>query len=334
MVVKLDTMRIVNPIEDYVGFDLRGTEAIKDFKTDMLGTVMTDKMTLRGIDHGFSSFEVDTLKNEVTLNVSAKILGNDYRDGISKNNIDLVADLINGYGFAEIKTDALLRSKIRRVDPNINIEVSDIQKCVSSVVQHAAVNRNYLTKHFARCGRDATLGYQSVRDVKSYKERQIGYSKVLDSKSKSFWKAYPKALGRFTPKTLRIESNIEQHSQIRKLFAVPDVILGQVLNSSENVNAKIFDRIITIGTQMVLFSDHFQNCSLPKIVDEIGYRGLFEMYNYDLVEVKRWIRLQFPKSTRSYYYKIVTKAYQEMMNVEIAETNSYVQEIKSLLLAA
>lgn len=332
--VNIDTMRIVNPIDDYVGIDLRDTEAKRDFQTDMMGTVLNDRMILRSIGFGFNSFEVDALRNEVTLSVSAKILGNDYRDGISIKNIDRIAEIINGYGFAEIKTDSLLRSQIRRVDPNVNLEVSDIRKCVSSIVQHSAVNRNYLTKHFSRCGRDATLGYQAVRNVKSYKERQIGYAKMLDSKSKPFWKEYPKALKRFTPNTLRIESNIEQHKQVRKLFCVPDIILGQVLNSSENVNQKIFERIITIGSQMALFDDYYSNLSLMQIVNDIGYRGLFEMYDYDLVQVKAWIRLQYPKSKHSYYYKRVTEEFKRIRKSEFTNSNNYIQEVQSLILAA
>ena len=188
---------------------------------------------------------------------------------------------------------------------------------------------SYLTK--------GSLGYTAKRKVKSYKERQVGYSKLHDLKkdkhNRDFSKDYPKMIRSFNLNDIRVESNIVAKSQMKKHFKVVNTSLGSILNSSENVNSNVFQRIIKTGVQMDLFSDSFMSMAMTKIVKEYGYKSIFNQFGNNWDKVEQWIKVKMPrgKSNSAYYQiNIFKDAFQRLNDID-SSVNTSIEELSYLL---
>lgn len=109
------------------------------------------------------------------IKVSAKILGNDYIEGINKNNIEGVFQTIKDVAGINFNNDTALQSKVRRVDLNNNVKVSgevqDYLKAYNLIVP----NPQRITKKVYK-----KEGFVWDRNTSTYSERFIMYDKSRD----------------------------------------------------------------------------------------------------------------------------------------------------------
>lgn len=327
--VKLDSIKFAVPFDAFKDIELsyRGMTESKKFQDNK---EVEHSYTWSAIDHGFNSFHINNLKNEVVFSTSAKILKENYYDGISLNTIEQFHHNIEKSGLCKIHVcDLLEHGKVLTVDNTTNIELDSLRKSVDAVVRHGSINGSYEIDHYRE-----TNGYVARRKVKSYKERQIGYCKIADfnkADSKAFNLDHPQAIRRFTKNTLRVESNCTSFKRIRDTYNILDTRLGTVLNSTENVNLKLFQKIISKGKQLDIFGDYFDGMSLPEIAKEIGYKGILARFENDLISAKLWIRTTYTKGKHYYYYRLLDDAYTRLNAPEIELTNKHIERIEELL---
>lgn len=330
--VKLDSFKIKIPIEelkiDYSKHKARILPISETFEGKE--RIVQDKVLISNLDYGFNKVIIDKLHNEIIIEGSAKILKDNYYDGISLNTFEQFHHELTRHNLIEISPDNLLKAQMYTLDATLNLEVKDIKQSVRATVEHGSMSSNYTIKNFTKNG---NFGFTAIRDVKTYKERSIGYNKlmeVINTKSK-FAKDYPGAIQRFNENTLRFESNFANFAHIRNNFKITSNTLGSILNSQENVNLKMFERIIHGGKQMELFSDAYESLKFNEIIRKIGYKGFLEKFNYDLNVAKNFVSVKYPRTKTSdpgaRYKKMIEKEYAESTKDQRHFNNQYIDEI-------
>jgi len=330
--VGLDTFKLKLPIDHVKGINY---SKFSDTETkSQKGIEIRNVDIHKNIDYGLNAIQVDNLRGEIIISGSAKILKDNYKQSISLNTLDQFTEEINKHGFIEVASDKLLRSTLLVCDPVNTMRVTDLNKSVRSVIQFANMNSSYEVGSYLTKG---SLGYTAKRKVKSYKERQVGYSKLHDLKkdkhNRDFSKDYPKMIRSFNLNDIRVESNIVAKSQMKKHFKVVNTSLGSILNSSENVNSNVFQRIIKTGVQMDLFSDSFMSMAMTKIVKEYGYKSIFNQFGNNWDKVEQWIKVKMPrgKSNSAYYQiNIFKDAFQRLNDID-SSVNTSIEELSYLL---
>ena len=87
-----------------------------------------DLATLSGSEHlgfGFGRIRWDRLASVVSLDVSAKALGDAYPDGITLNNLDALADGLNRCGLVTLTSDAIASADVQWADVTVNLPVGE-----------------------------------------------------------------------------------------------------------------------------------------------------------------------------------------------------------------
>jgi len=249
------------------------------------------------LSHGIKNIRVKEYCGEVVIDLSAKVLGDNYREGITKNNIGQVVKSINKTGLFSIKENTFIdNGMIHKTDPSVTIEV---EGQISSVLNDLQVLGHNPLYDLTPYGKDESIVFK--RKLKSYHERQIMYSKKheLDTRrNRDFVKDHPTAYSSFTPNSLRIEYGIKSHARIRQHFRTPDKKIMSILNSSANPNLMVYNRIACSIDQLEFFADN-KDLTFPKLALRVGYETLFNWADWNWSIIRREI-LSRQKNTRNY----------------------------------
>jgi hypothetical protein len=259
------------------------------------------------------------------IKVSAKILGNDYVEGITKNNIEHVFDVIRKQCGVSFNTDTALQSKVRRVDINKNVRVD-------GVVKDYLEAYNLLTPNPTKIRKDTykRSGFVWDRKTKTYSERFIMYDKQRDlmrSTNQEFMGLHD---GNIIMKSFENVLRVEQNNQkggalrtIRNRFAVDDSRLDLVLESPVNVVWKVYERMMDNSNRLqydIFIEDYLERFDTwRECRDYIGYKGVFEMCGSlpdTLLFIKRFYA---DKSNPSREMVKVRKAYYEFEKIKNQE---------------
>lgn len=337
--IRLDSFKIKLPIEQIDNIDLSNHKAkhLPISETfEGKEKIIQDKIIVANLDHGFNRVTIDNLQNEIIIEGSAKILKSNYYDGISLNTFDQLHYELTRHKLIDISQDNLMKAQMFTLDCTVNLELKDIKQSVRATVEHGSINSNYTLKNFSKGG---NFGFVATRDVKSYKERMTGYSKLMEvsNTDSKFAKDCPEAIKRFNLNTLRLESNFASFKNVRDHFKVTSNNLGSILNSQENVNFKMYDRLIHTGKQLELFSDAYENISFPNLIKEIGFKSFFAQFNYDLKAAKQFVRIKYDRkkhTNHNYYYTMLDKKYAELTKDQRNFNNQFISEITEKLKTA
>jgi len=342
--VKLDTIRIDIPfdvIKDYdhshkwrweheqkkVSHVFRQNPDEEEIVKDRF---VKDKAILKDIDNGFNYLELDYVHEKATLDTSAKILKEQYRDGISRNTIERYAEEIKSKGIIDFELDDFLaKSKIRRVDATNTIEVQDLDKSVASVLSHGAIHTKFNIDRYK-------TGYVAQNKASSYNERQVGYEKLSEIiTDKNFIKSTPKVLESFTKNSLRIESNYTKFADMRKAFHVTNNTLGAIINSSATPNLTLFKKIVDRGMQLSLFSDKYAGKKLSEIEKQIGMETIIKQLD-TWESIEAFLRTFRTKKSNNFhtYKKRYLEKYEELNRKEFKVSHAHIEEILSKLKVA
>lgn len=335
--IRLDSFKIKLPIELINNIDLSNhrSKHLPIAETfEGKEKIIQDKIVVSNLDHGFNRVTIDNLQNEIIIEGSAKILKSNYYDGICLDTFEQLHHELTRHKLIDISQDNLMMSQMFTLDCTVNLEVKDIKQSVRATVEHGSMSSNYIVKDFSKGG---NFGFVATRDVSSYKERMTGYSKLMEvsNTNSKFAKDYPAAIKRFNLNTLRLESNFASFKNVRDHFKVTSNNLGSILNSQENVNFKMFDRLIHAGKQLELFSDAYEKMKFHDIIKEIGYKGFLEKFNYDLNAAKVFISVKYPRTKNSdpgaRYKKIIEQKYAELTKDKRHFNNQFISEITEKL---
>lgn len=274
---------------------------------------------------GLKNIEVTT--NNLLIELSAKILKENYYEGINKNTVSQMVDNINGCKSIKLNTNKFLDSaKVLRCDVTDNLKVKNNVNDYLSLLNTYKVNSDYLVSFY---NRKAGSSIVFDRNVKSYKERLTLYDKEKEIyRDKELIKLFDQeALNRFN-NVLRCEQNIVSFSKIREKLHINSIDLKDVLNSKELVNYNTFTKITKENKVLTLFNS-YKDKDLKYIIRLYGMRFIIELCEYDFSLIKQLIREHYNGNACSYWYKNFAILMREMKQ-EKKNYNSAMEAINEI----
>jgi len=274
---------------------------------------------------GLKNIEVTT--NNLIIELSAKILKENYYEGINKNTVSQMVDNINGCKSIKLNANKFIDSaKVLRCDVTDNLKVKNNVNDYLSLLNTYKVNSDYLVSFY---NRKAGSSIVFDRNVKSYKERLTLYDKEKEIyRDKELIKLFDQeALNRFN-NVLRCEQNIVSFSKIREKLHINSIDLKDVLNSKELVNYNTFTNITKENKALTLFNS-YKDKDLHYIIRLYGMRYFIELFEYDFSLIKQFIREHYNGNACSYWYKNFAILMREMKQ-EKKNYNSAMEAINEI----
>jgi len=291
--VKLDSMKLKFPTDSLksigndsfqIGHPLYqlGEEPPSILKLNRKAQISDSVIGLKAIEIG---------ESETIIEISGKILRENYYQLISLQTIGEVIQRINGTGFIELDPVAFLdTAEVLRCDTTSDIQVAgDIGDYLQSLKVYGSLNTKYEATPYKR------TGFVFRRKVTSYKERLLIYDKyteVMRDKNRDILRP------EMFLSTMRFESNHTDLKHMRERFNVDkkQVLLMDILKSKEQVNLNLFTSIVDspdIAEAKARFDAlRFESIGQPlNQVEKLrGQQGIIRDCNFDMNLVRIYLR--------------------------------------------
>jgi len=230
---------------------------------------------------------------------------------------------------------AIEESRVLSMDCTNNLKVSRDPINYISALNQIRINNKYNVTDYREPG---NKGIVIAGKQKTFKERMIFYDKILEiNRDKALKKEsyFINLQGQHT-NVLRIESNFTSFAKIQE-YTETSTLLKDILNSNENPNLKLFDKITkpNKGIQLYLELGKFAGMTLHEIEKRIGMEGIIKLCNYDINLVIQFIKDKREKKTNN------SKVIQNYRNVlaevipgtQLALNNEMIKELRLILAA-
>lgn len=311
--IKEDAIKDIN--YDYFNFNLK-YEKDKNKRDVLLQKVYTFNKDYKTI--GLNN--IVKFGNEIIIEISGKILKEDYINLINKNNIFKVVENINNKGIS-FDPYKMLDAEVLRFDVTNNIEVeNNIDEYLKAIYLHGKESYKYNAKPYKHHG----VTFIKNNITKRLKDRLVIYNKPIEIIKDKKMMQYIK-FSDFL-KVLRFETNLKNKHQIRKRLNIKnkDIYLKDILENKSNVNYK-FINDVSKSTPEVM---KYKSSSYNDLIKQAGYNHILESFNGDPKKAKEFIKLKTNKTTDPYYNTSQLKKYTEM---KIGSDNKYIKEVKEKL---
>lgn len=284
--INLDSVKLKAPPDSIRHISLDNLTEVESKKRGVvLGKIhKSDKDS--ALSEGVKSVVRDTRGN-ILVELSAKVLGEDYHKLINLDTIEQTVNAIDNLWLG-IDTNRFIDSaQVLRCDCSNNL-------IVSQAIGEYLV-RLYSYKHNPKYIATPYPGQGVVfkNQARSFKERMIFYGKLKDIlKDKSMVRAYGgiKRLRSAYSKTLKVEQNITSHKRIRDKFAIDNIGLLSVLNSQENPNCDLFNKITDIENPALEVYARFGDRRLLELEKLEGVKGIIRLFDFDMELVKEFLK--------------------------------------------
>ncbi len=283
---------------------------------------------------------------EVEVELSAKVLGSDYFDGININRIEQVWDTLNTIPQVVLDHALIEQSMILRCDNTYTLPVSKSIQSIIQILKSYPSNHKYQVNDF----KNESIVYKHKGSSK--RERLILYDKLVelgsDKNNKDFFDSIFKSLD--TSKNyLRVECNISKFTDMRDLFNVSSIPksgirLIDALNSKENPTLKVYNKIMSANncdTEIDLFQvsevEYYKKLKPSQFIDLHGIRNILFKFENNTSKVREYFLnvLGYNKSNVS---KIMKDFASEIVRIESSQNKQsifeVVQEIRDMLRVA
>lgn len=328
--VNLDSTKLLVDIEVINNFnkDLFRFSSDKNSNNEKL----TDKAILSNSPvHGLKSIVIDSFNNKLQIEMSAKILGNNYPKGLNIDTITQSIDTINKSGIITIDKHRFLdTAEILRCDVTDNIKPEVSGEIIYKTLAALPIAKKY---HVDLFNTKTNQGVVWKGNQKTVRDRQMFYNKILDIQRDKHLKGNTSILRDFKG-VIRVESNHSQAKQLNKFFGSKKLL--DVLNSDVKLNHDIFSRITqkSNDVDLRLFSQ-FEGMKFGEIRNYIGDKGIIDMCNNDWEKIQLFVRVYNPnnyKGRHGYMSKI--KSLYNQLNTETKQVDlNLIEHIKQLLAA-
>jgi hypothetical protein len=296
------------------------------------GVVYSDTLQLtRSNVLGLKSVIIDNIKKDITIEMSAKILGPDYSKGININTIDQAIEAINKSGLIKLNTNKLIdTAEVLRCDVTDNIQPDMIGEIFYKTLASLPIASKYQTTLF---NTKNNLGVTWNGQQKTVRDRQIFYdkNKQMFTDKVLMSKPYAQKVYNDFKNIVRVESNHSQFKDLRKLFG--DRNLLTILKSPTKVNYEVFSRITNKATDIDLrLFNHFEGMKFNAIRNRLGDEGIIKMCDYNWQKIELFIKAYNPHNYRAYKPSI-RKVYNELNSLAGKSDLKIINHIKQLLAA-
>lgn len=228
--------------------------------TTSIGEAESVYYQAKNVMSGLNAIYYRPESNQVILQTSAKILGEDYKKLISLDTIEQYFKNIEktGYIYFDVN-DCINEGEVLTVDFCNNLKVGDVQSHLTAL--SCVSSSKFSTLPFVGRGDDkGKNGIVFRGNFISKKVRAIAYDKERESKDKQF-KGY-----------LRLESNFTSFKTIREAVKGSNMLVD-CLTTKEQPNLRLFQKII--GSNSVNI-DIMEKAESAKSVKDLAFTVLFE----------------------------------------------------------
>lgn len=304
--ISIDSNKILLPFDCLDAFN---SDAFFNKPIIKGGQTLQNKYTMNNPIPGLKSIEVNPGANKVIIETSAKILKDNYLQGINLNTLEQYTDTINSTGLIHIKRANIDHAQILLADTTQNIAWNDKTSFSDLIhsIQLCSVNPKYSNDLFNERN---NKGLVFTGNQKTVKCRMIIYDKYTELIAKKENKLFlescnnPNKLLNQVKGIIRVEQNNTSFDAIRTRLKVSDNNILSVLNSKENPNYKLLDSITSLHSveQLELF-ERYRNkdMTIGEIVRMEGMRNIIEKCNYDKILVKEFLKSLSDKWDAWYY---------------------------------
>lgn len=209
---------------------------------------------------GFISYDMH--QETVTIETSAKTLGNDYGRLISWNTFENYVDVLNSTDHLRVTPESILNAQVLRADFCKSRELDYLPEEAVTTLKHFDTQGKY------NCSKYGT-GIMVKRKAKSQKDVFVCYGKQPEmntAKNRLFVEKYPLVLANITAKTLQSELRVTDFKSMRKHTDTEDVItLEDVLSANTDPLA---DQFRTFANEFTALIPPIKGTSMKQIVDD------------------------------------------------------------------
>lgn len=232
---------------------------------------------------GITAIHVMPDSEETVVKFSAKVLRDDYLNGISANTVEQAVDYINSIGAVSIKSDDIEHAALLLCDYTKNINRPDVRQSIKSLLL-AKSNTSFIVRNYDKVHNN---GIEFRGRQTSYKNRQIYYNKRVELeqwRNKIFFKNLknPVRLLERSNNILRVEHNLSTLRKIREEFKIDGTQYGPIkypgfVDALQSVQNPILKRheIITRYAQEQSIFDNYEGVALNELVNLLGWHRLY-----------------------------------------------------------
>jgi hypothetical protein len=277
---------------------------------------------------GFKRVSYNSKKSEAILELSAKVLKDQYFELINKNTIERVFSEVNKISPVTFDIQkAIDTTRVLSMDCTNNLIMLNEPADYLSALNQIRSNEKYNVTDYKAPG---NKGIVIAGKQKTFKERQIFYVKKLDIlRDKEFKKEpYFEALIFQHKSVLRAESNFSSLARIRN-FARSTNLLKDILTSTANPNLSMFEKITKRNNEFQLYLElengRYAGMNLNEIEKRIGRENIIKQSNFDINLVIQFVNKARGKG--SHNWKII-KEYRNILS-EIMPTEGKLATLRN-----
>lgn len=331
--MKIDSLKVRFPMSCVQDFSPAAYETIETNSVQYAEPEIKYRLNVKK-PLGIKDISFNQTKGFAILEMSAKVLKENYFKLIDCNTIQNAFDNVNASGLIRINTtDAIEQSQVLKCDVTSDLAVSNIPHYLGSLSAYQ-LNQRYECKRFP-----TSIAFARKVKTKSLMEYQKFYCKHSEIKRDT-------ELLKFVPVSkakniLRCESRLATFQQMRNAFSSLDLSLTGILNNNANPNLRTFNRI----TQELDEQDYFNiqnfkeligmkgNYSFRDVQKEIAMFSILKMCNYDIELVKVFLATNSTSNNsrllRQFKERLKAKA-----DFELSTIDRDISNIRTLLNAA
>lgn len=298
-----DSIKILidHPVNHKNGF-------IRNYTVDDTGDVVDDKLSLHNQTerpYGVKNIIINRSSGNTIIELSAKILSEDYLEGINLNQLDRIVDTINNSNLISLSSNALDDAEVLRGDINKNISMENVRDAIDAL-KLGKTNSKFLVTDY---NTSANNGIVFQGKQTSYKNRQIYYNKHIEmsmSKNREFIKTIPnqEKFIQSLKHILRVEQNITSRKLMREQFGISENKLLSILKSPSNPVLDRHKRIMKHAKQSDLFKYLDEYDKVQDVISHFGYEGILRRCNYSLDVAEDFLKTFKKQNGKTVYRKL------------------------------
>ncbi|MCU7490072.1 MAG: hypothetical protein HF312_00285 [Ignavibacteria bacterium] len=267
------------------------------------------------------------LKNNVTMKISSKILGEDYMEMINKNNFHKVIEKINKTGIIRIsQEDFLEEAQVISCHVTCNLRMNaEIHKYIKSLYRLAIANHR--NKIHAYPGKESNKlsGLTLCTRTKKNNRRRIlfydKYNEIMSEENKySFLSKKHKEQFK---NILRIEISLNKFKHIRKYLNIQKsvITLKDVLNSDANPISKQLREFMRLRNFENLYEETDEIKTVNERNKEERREKVLNIYRQNMGTINNLLRItnSNPSYKRAKYLKTYRRIYRDELKMGLKD---------------
>lgn len=289
----LDTLTVQLPPHVPVNLDRGGFQHVPRYDV-ATGELTSEKWEAPKLGHGINGAVVPGRDTGLVWKLSAKVLGNGYPGGITRESLPELADALTATGVCEVTAEDLLAADVKAADPTdlVRVGTENVPRYLRAFGMLQA-SRGFAVTPYESEGISLNRMRTGGRDrlVIYDKEREMTRTKT----GRDFLSEYP-AVGGQIVGTMRAERHARRIAPVRRCAGRERgrVLLGELYDTPANPVAELYDEAARPLSAPVVAGDFLgyvrAGLSSGKAASRIGRDRILASMDYDLARVEALLK--------------------------------------------